>query len=109
MSHVFRRPFDYRAYPRLPLALFPVPNAPETIVIGNATVSGTAQALNAIQAVVLDRAAIAAAGKALTIIGSEIVLITSAAVSVSGRGVSLTARLAANIRRFFVSLNDING
>lgn len=109
MSHIYRRPFDHRASPGLSLALFPVLGGPETIVIGNATVSIAAQALNAIQAVLIDSAAVNAAGQALTVIGSEIVQIAAATVSVSGRAVSVLARLAVNIKRFFVSLNDING
>ncbi|NKB59004.1 MAG: hypothetical protein GKS00_21975 [Alphaproteobacteria bacterium] len=109
MSHIYRRPFDHRAPTGFSLALFPVSNVPETVVIGNATISVAANALNAIQAMLIDSAAISAAGKTLTVIGSEVVQIAAATVAVSGRGVSLLARLAVNIKRFFVSLNDING
>lgn len=43
------------------------------------------------------------------VVTETIIMIAAAAVTVSGQGVSLLMRMAVNIKRFFMSFNDING
>lgn len=44
-----------------------------------------------------------------TLVAETVILITAAVISVSGQGVSLLMRMAVNVKRFFLSFNDING
>lgn len=109
MRHVYRRPFLHGRARGFVASFLPVPSAPQTVVIGSASVSASEQPLNAEQRVSLGRATMTVSAQALSVIGSEIVNIGSAAVLVSGRALSVLARLAVNTKRFFISLNDING